>query len=201
VTSTDWATTRDHAIKAFNEIPHANTEHEIVQHFTERPELVQRLINQIADTKDTTNIRSCWAVLRKRLHDPGPTENPTVTSSSNREARVRSAEAWIRNAGSHYDQENEALSELGFTITINVKGNDVEHGNPSGKLYAWRHDTALRDRMAELWRQHRPAGERTEQDATDRADRWKQHRAEALQRARARRAAQTAEAEAEKTPA
>ena len=172
MTELAWKTVRDQTVKTFTEIPRADTEQEIVERFQAQPELVMRLIDQLSEERHKGQIRSCWAVLRSRLHDHGPTSNPTVDTSHNRDKLVRSAEAWIRNAGYHNDRESELLNDLGFTITLTVKGQTIEHDNPTGKLYAYRDDEALRDRMLQLWHTLRPADEKVEEEAEQRGKPW-----------------------------
>ena len=151
----DWATVRESAVQAFAEIPRADTEQEIVERFQAQPDLVTRLISQLSEERHKGQIRSCWAVLRKRLHDQGPTSNPTVQTGHERDKLVRSAEAWINNAGVHFDREPELLDEL--------------FGH-HGKLRHYKDDQALKERMLQQWRTLRPADEKVEAEAQHREE-------------------------------
>lgn len=165
-----WATLRDQAIKAFNgELPNATTEQDLIDAFTTNPLAVTKTLNDVAEQHANGKTRSGWAVWRSRTLAVHNATNITVQIEDDRETKIAKAEAWIRNAGLHYDRETEIEDELFGDL---------------GLLRNWAADEQLRQRILNLWRQKRPAGEQTEREQIERAEKWKATRAavEAAQR-------------------
>ena len=160
---TDWFSIRQEAITAFDgDIPHAQTEADILEVFERSPELVLAAIHSLRDEiARGRHIRSPWAVLRHNLANLQAT-NITATIGDDRAKQVGLAERWIINASVHCDRELDVQDEL-FGLT--------------GRLKPWAQDAALVQHMLDLWRQQRPRGERVETEADERATAWKATRA------------------------
>lgn len=154
-----WRTLRAHAIETFGgDAPRAELEQRILDIFEQSPALVAKAINKIGHKYKAGLVRSPWAVLIVDIEAAStPGANITVTDTAHRSKKIAAAEQWIRAAGIHYDRETEIQQDLA-----------------GGLLKDYTDDNALFAQMLELWRQERPRGERTETEALERAEAWKQ---------------------------
>jgi hypothetical protein len=154
----DWQTVRRRAIKRFHdELPHAETEAKVLEAFQANPHAVVVLIDQLGDELDRgSSIRSGWAVLAKRCSPALDAGAPvTATDAQQRVRAIRQAEAWIANAGIHFDSATEVEDEL--TRLLRDSGGLTE---------------ILRERLIARWRELRPIGEQLAQDEAARAAAW-----------------------------
>lgn len=147
MTEYQWGVIRADAVKRFGQFPHAETEADILEVFKLTPGLVVRAIDEVAaQIASGSNIRSAWAIVRKRVQDSGTSEDVTVTDTSERESAIRKARNWIRHAGIHYAEQHEVEDDL---------------FGDRGQLRYW--DTPpLRAEMLHLWEAQRPRGEKVE---------------------------------------
>ena len=153
-----WLETREKAIRLFGgELPKGETEQEVIDAFTDRPVLVDRLIREVAEAKKAGRARSGWAVLRSRLNAIASGLDIVVTDRNERGLALRQAEQWVRNAGLYFDREDEFEDEL---------------FGDGGMLRAFRTDDELRTHLIDLWRSERPRGKQAEDDAEERAAAW-----------------------------
>jgi hypothetical protein len=164
MTTLDWPTVRERAIRAFaGNLPHPETEDAVIAVFEQQPLAVLRAIDEISDDIAAGRVRSGWAVLRSRLAAATEARSDVrVTAPDERERRLAAAEAWMRHAGLHVASEAEVRDEL---------------FGERGKLHAWASDDALRVRLLELWRRVRPEGEQIELEELERAEHHKRARA------------------------
>lgn len=148
----DWQHERDHAIGLFNgDTPSAELETTILHHFQQHPGRVHQLITAIGQRVHDGKIRSGWAVLHTELTRPIPTVR--VVDDTERETQALLIEHWITHAGGYIDLETELLDE--------VFGHH-------GRLYRWRDNPQLRQRVLDHWRQHRPRFQHAEHDTEQR---------------------------------
>lgn len=170
----DWPTVRAVAVRGFGgELPHAQTEQNVLDAFQLQPTAVVRAISEVSADYQAGKVRSGWAILRKRLLQVQPASSVAVPETDDRGRDLRRAETWIRNAGIHFDRESEVADEL------------FGHG---GILAAYASEEAVRLTMLELWRQLRPRSVQVEAEALERAEKWKRDRRAVLERAEQSRA-------------
>lgn len=113
MTEHHWHTVRADATIAFsNELPQAQTEQAVLDHFQGHPDIVIALIQEVAEQKRAGKARSGWAILRTRLDAYAATENVRATGHNDRDAAIRQAETFIRNAGVHYPTKDEIIDHL-----------------------------------------------------------------------------------------
>jgi hypothetical protein len=145
-----WLATRDNAVVQFaNELPQADTEQAILQHFHDHPDIVIALINEVAEQKRHGKARSGWAILKARLNAYAATKDVRVTSTRDRNAAATLGETWIRNAGHYCPTKTELVDHLFGHL---------------GKLRAY---PDLEPRMVSLWQQlHQPDEDTTETATT-----------------------------------
>lgn len=162
MTDLHWLTLRDRAIQAFaGELPNAHTEQDLIDAFQVNPLAVSRSLDDVAGQYAAGKARSGWAVWRSRALAVHSSSSVAADVGSDRDARIAKAEAWVRNAGVHYDREAEVEDELFGCL---------------GMLRDYASDELLRERLLRLWRERRPAGERCERDVVDRAESWRRTR-------------------------
>ena len=165
-----WPDVREQAVRRFRgDLPRAETEAQIIEAFEARPRSVVNAIDQVASDIDRgSDIRSPWAVLRSKVWGAAGVGKPvTATDEGERERAVMFARRWIITAGLHSDRVDEVLDEV-FERGVS----DCRFGK-SVDLRPFRYDQELRDDLAALWREHRPAGQQLERDELERAAAWK----------------------------
>lgn len=179
----DWANLRARAIDAFDgELPNGNTEQLIIEAYEAHPEAVKKALSQVAADFTKGTIRSGWGVTKNRAERIlSPPSNPSAKTGIDKERAVARAEQWVKTAGCHFDRQTELLEEL-FGAQGNLRpyaqvdvaetGRNNE-GHPVYALTEPRGDLALIEHMTRLWDQHRPTGIAVEQDAHERAEKWK----------------------------
>jgi len=105
-----WSTIRDKAIEAFADTPSAQLEATLIEHFTEDPTRVERLINRIIKAHANKPFDSPWAVIRSNLEKP--TADVTVKADVARQKLIDQAKTFIRNAGHYHPTWNDCKAEL-----------------------------------------------------------------------------------------
>lgn len=151
MTQYEWTIVRADAIKRFGDYPRPETEADVLEAFKARPALVVAAIANVAAQVAQGGVRSGWAVLRKRIEDPGPGANFVATDATDRETEIRKAKSWVRNAGVHCDLQEEVEDEL-----FGDRGRLRQFETPQ-----------LRTEMVAFWEQERPRGVRAEMAALD----------------------------------
>ena len=160
-----WSELRDRAVQGFGgELPGAAPENAVIEVFERHPALVLATIEAVSEAKAQGRVRSGWAILRSRLEADETKAETFATDASDRRKRIARAEQWIHAAGKHFDRASEILEEL-------FDGLGGDRSEPL--LKPWRSDEGLRERMVTLWREVRSEGELIEQQAIERAERWK----------------------------
>jgi hypothetical protein len=110
------------------------------------------LVDAWLEAAGAPEIRSPTGFFLKGLR----TGAPPSGEGGERVQLVLRAERWIERVGMLYDQEDAVLGEL---------------FDRNGILRDHAEDVQLQRRMLDLWREHRPVGERVERDALERAER------------------------------
>lgn len=112
-----------------------------------------------------TNIKNPlgWMLAGIKSGDTPP--DPVAIESGRKRALIEKAENYLANAGYLLDRESEVLDEL---------------FGDHGLLRHYGDDVALKDRLAGIWRDARPKGERVEADFLARAERFRGQRAPAV---------------------
>ncbi len=158
-----WSDVYDYACKAFGQTPRPEDEAAILEAFKKNPRWVMNQIDEVANALSDGSIRWAWSTFAGRADRmPGPSHEVVVSSTHTKEKLILNAEKWMRNAGMHFDNQDEIEDEL---------------FGSQGRLRDYHADAVLRQRMVTLWRELRPTGERIEQDALDRAEAWKKAQA------------------------
>lgn len=152
-----WSEARDKAIELFGETPNPGTEQEIIHAFEEHPRMVITTIEAVAERKRAGKVRSGWAILRSEVQRFGQSEDIVVTDESERTRAIARGEQWIRNAGIHFDRQEEVADELFGDF---------------GFMRRWAEDDLVRQRLLTLWSKERPRGEKVEVEAEERARAW-----------------------------
>lgn len=186
MTEYDWPTIRASTIYAFGgDAPRAELEQRIIDVFTQQPQLVVKTIGIVTTGYESGKVHSPWAILDLNLKEAvRPGVDLTVTDTTEKQKRITRAEQWIKAAGIHYDRESEVLLELFGSQASQLRPYaqiDLVPDDRAGvkwQLSEPRGDTALVQRMAVLWHQHRPTGEAIETDELERAQHWKEHQHE-----------------------
>lgn len=146
MTEYHWNQLYDRGSDLFHEPP-GRLEPDIVQAFQQNPRRVKNEIEKLgSQILNGADIRSGWAILRKRLAQTP--DDVVAVDSTSRESAILNARRWIHNAGLHYDRETDVLEEL---------------FDQQGILHEFDSDH-LRAEMAQAWRQERPRGEQAEQE-------------------------------------
>jgi hypothetical protein len=143
MTEYSWQTTYERACDLFKARPNAEQEQATLDAFRETPRTIVEHVDQIGLAVATGNVRSGWAVLRKRISTE-PT-NLIITDTADKQKRTQAALNWIANAGLHFDNQ----ADLEDTLFVDGFG---EHGQ---NLRAWATDTTLRAEMIEAWKKAR----------------------------------------------
>lgn len=157
----DWAELRDHLIDAFDgTAPTAPAEAEIINVYERHAVAVEKAALEIAAQFATGgDIRSPWGLLHYKAGQIATApRNPAKPASVDREKRIARAEQWLKNAGIHFNSQAEVRDELFHS---------------RGLLADYHGDTALVDRMLNLWTELRPLGELIEHQALEHATKWK----------------------------
>lgn len=161
-----WSEVRSQSIERFRgQTPRAQDEEIILEVFERAPVIVLQAIDEIA----VADVKWCWSALAARLMRGSGGRDVSVDVGPSREKLIASAEQFIRNAGLHFDREEELVDEL---------------FGDRGRLRMWAGDSVLVERMSALWRQHRPDGERVEAEAVERGETFVRQRAERVERER-----------------
>ncbi len=111
LTTYTWTTIRDDFCERVQELPGAQLEADVVEHFTDDPERVIRVLDKIAAQHARKPLRSPWAVARSELNRP-PADDVKVDSTRSRDKLIDHAKAWIHNAGHYHDTWKAAAIEL-----------------------------------------------------------------------------------------
>ncbi len=143
-----WAATRTNTIDRFNgQTPRPKDEAPIIDVFEQHPALVLRAIDETEAALNAGKITWAWSILRARLERSTTAfRDATADTSSERTRRIRNAEAWIHNAGIHYDRQDQLKAEL--------FGDDFA----TGRLQDLNLTAAQRTELVDHWREHRPRG-------------------------------------------
>lgn len=149
-----WGDLRDHAIQRFGEAPGAQLEQQIIDTWKQHPAIVTALVDTIAARVDAGKVRSGWAILATECERATTTSNERAQDTTERTRAETRTRQWMHAAGMHYDRWPEVEDEL-FGETGNL-----------------RHWPELKDTMHNLWHELRPEGERTEQEALERAAKY-----------------------------
>jgi hypothetical protein len=173
-----WSEQLERAAQAFGgRYPDAELEAELLEVFSRRPAFVVDAIDDVANGFKRGGIHSPWPFLRKKVL--APANEMVVADTSERDARVKSAQQWLRTAGLHFDRESEVMDELFGEV---------------GRLRAWGDDAMLVAQLLESWRELAPRGEQTEAEALARARERTEIRARIAEAKRQAKAALEAEA-------
>jgi hypothetical protein len=172
VTAYVWREVRERAVRLFGELPHAQTEADALEVFEREPATVAAAVEHIGRQVAAGSVRSGWAVLRAHLRSSAAAGEVVADDARELERELALAEAWVRNAGVHFDRELE-VDEALF--------------DERGRLHAWAGDELVRERLLELWRAERPRCERAERDELKDAARWREIRKRIDEAGRARR--------------
>ena len=158
----DWQTLRNQFMRTIGgDPPGARLEDELIQAYTEHPDVVERSTEKIALAFKAGKIRSPWGALKTEVAKATEAaRNPHHDRGASREKAIGRAEQRIRNELLHYDRLEEVLDEL-----FGPRGTLKDHDNPQ-----------LRERMQQLWTDLRPVGELVEHEAIQRGIRYQQQR-------------------------
>ena len=156
----DWQTLRNQFMRTIGgDPPGAKLEDQLIQAYTEHPDMVERATEKIALAHKAGKIHSPWGALKAEVAKAtDAARNPHHDKGHSRTKAVARAEQRIRNELLHYDRLEEALDEL-----FGVRGTLREHDSPE-----------LRERMSDLWHELRPLGTATELEAEARGLRYQQ---------------------------
>ena len=151
-----WTAIRADAIDTFGgQTPRPEDEAPIIDAFESHPLLVRRGILEVGEALAAGKITWAWSALRARLErGQQALREATVDVGKGRARAVTAAEAWLENAGVHYDRPELVEAEL--------FGDDF---GSRGILGNYRDDHDLRRRMLDTWHDLRPRGEQAERDA------------------------------------
>ena len=156
----DWQTLRNQFMRTIGgDPPGAKLEDQLIQAYTEHPDVVERSLEKIALGHKAGKIRSPWGALKAEVAKAtDAARNPHHDKGSSRTKTVARAEQRIRNELLHYDRWAEVADEL-----FGARGTVREHDTPT-----------LRERLETLWNDLRPAGELVEAEAIARGIRYQQ---------------------------
>jgi hypothetical protein len=162
MTKYDWPAVREKAIELFGGVfPQGELEQDVIDAFQAHPAAVVAAIKRISERYSEGKVRAPWPVLRveaqRMMIAPAAVVGADGTELAD---AIETAEAWISNAGCHFDREDEVATEL----------------FERGPLRYFAEDEQLQARMLELWREQRPRGELVEQEAEERAARLREVR-------------------------
>jgi len=159
----DWQTIRNQFMRQIGgDPPGSQLEDELIQAYTQNPDVVERSFEKIALAHAAGKIRSPWGALKTEVAKAlDAARNPSHDKGSSRTKAIQRAEQRTRNELVHYDRWDEAEDEL-----FGERGTLRDHDT-----------AALRERMHKLWDDLRPLGELIEHEAIERGLRNQQHRA------------------------
>jgi len=162
----DWQTQRNQFMRTIGgDPPGAKLEDELIQAYTENPDVVERSLEKIALGFKAGKIHSPWGALKTEVAKAtDAARNPHHDKGASRTKAVARAEQRIRNELLHYDRLEEVLDEL-----FGPRGTLRDHN-----------DETTRNRMTDMWNDLRPAGVATELEAEARGLRYQQQKANAL---------------------
>lgn len=153
-----WIETRERAVGLFHDAPSAPLEQRVIDVFREHPALVVEAVAHVGARFEAGKIRAPWVILAKHVEQAvTPLENVSASDERDRTKAIGRCEQWMRAVGKHFDSEGEIVEELFGDL---------------GRLRHWRKDERLHERMLKLWREVRSEGERIEDEADERAQRW-----------------------------
>jgi hypothetical protein len=155
-----WETIRAQTIELFaGQTPRAEDETRIIPLWQRSPATYTTTAQNVAHALHAGTITWGWSALAARLERAHtPAARATAATGPDRERRIQRAEQWIHAAGIHYDRADEVWDELAH-----------------GLLKPYADDAHLEQHIRSLWADLRPIGEAVEQEAEDRAARYRQH--------------------------
>lgn len=155
-----WQTLYDHAVQTFGgQTPGRQLEEQMIAAYEQRPQILTAAIQKIGDRYTAGKVHSPWGLIARELdRDHDRTLHLPNPDDHDKDRQIRLAETYIRNAALYLPSETELEDDL---------------FGPHGRLKQWAADTALRDRMLELWRAQQPRVETAERQTLERAERWK----------------------------
>ena len=118
------------------QLPDNQTEQTILDAFQRHPQTVVAGIELVGERFAQGKVSAPWRYLAKHLERLEAIDDVSVEVDE-RESKVRAADAWVRNVGSHFDSEEELLAAL---------------FEDSHMLRPWAGDEVLRARMVDRWR-------------------------------------------------
>ena len=142
MTAIYWTEERDKLAQACGgNYPAADLEEEILKHFKEAPQLVVQQMLHVAQAFKQGKIHSPWVILKIKLEERGRTMTEVVAmDTSERERRVRQAEAYVRNVAHMFPNWEHMDDELFYS--------------PNAMLGPWAEDEGLKLNMMELFEAH-----------------------------------------------
>lgn len=140
-----WNEIRERAVESFRGSTPGNAlEAELITIFKRHPQVVSNVIEQTAVEFAEGKLKSPWAIVRlnvnRALEQGGKRQTAGGDGSGeqdHRERAITATEAWIRNAGWQYPQDDFE---------------DELYGR-RGKLKRYAADFGLRERMLQLWQE------------------------------------------------
>src|SRR5262249_4182453 len=132
MTTYSWATVRDRLTRSFRAGPTAVQEEAIIEAFQQRPGQIVAIGDRLAERFAQGKLNYPWGALVAEAKRLTSASSIVAEDVNERQAKVDSAEAWLRNAGSSFDREDEVEDEL---------------FGERGMLRQWRDDDELRERM------------------------------------------------------
>jgi len=156
-----WHELLDQAIRDYGDTPGATLEQHLIDTYAEHPAAVQVAIHKITQAFKAGKISSPWGAVKAEVARQ-ITVRHNMPANTDRHAKERNAEQWIRTCGLHFDRYDELHDEL---------------FGDRGPLRHWADDTTLETRLRKLWDEVRPAGQQLEDADAERAERWIAHRA------------------------
>jgi hypothetical protein len=151
-----WSHVRDRGEELFGDTPGPKLEATLLEIFEQRPEAVIAAIEKLGKRYAAGKVRSPWPLVLREVEQTGTAE-VTTTGKLERNDAIRLAETWIRNAGL-YAPWQEAKADL---------------FDERGRLHPWHHDQDLRATIHQIWLDQQPRADQAQQEAVERAERWK----------------------------
>ena len=112
--SVDWPSVRAQAVQSFGEVPpHPEVEDEIIAVFEKNPQLVMKMISEVAAKVATGKIRSGWRILRKEVTEIEAARSTVeVRLDDPRDKLVAQARRWLATAGASIPSIEEFNAQL-----------------------------------------------------------------------------------------
>jgi hypothetical protein len=200
LTDHSWHTTYTDAVQRFGgDTPGAQLEQQVLDAFTDQPQVVIRAIDKVAAKYAAGRVTSPWGAMKHEIARTTSQPDIVATDSTDRDKRIMRAEQWIRAAGIHYDRDTEILLELFGNETSLLRPfakidliPDTSTSDGKWTLSEAIGDTALVERILKTYHDARPTGIQLEEDALARAEKYKADQArlrQALEQAHAELAA------------